>query len=759
MNQLKRKYATPLVHVFRALGDMYIIARTSAFQQEYYELQKGKRFRLRSAAIYDYLRTGATIGLEPSPIYSSLWINSRGGTFRNLADYLRRANSLDNPSPHPLFDTSVFHTRNPNTKSKYGLLEAFMASANSATPLPQSNGIFEQHSMNLGHLMQTVKATQKCADVSEIGLTVIVDDVSSLSRALRVLDYIAKVSDKEDVEIVLIPANDRNDLYQLLKYLEFVGQNISICKRSPTASRGEALNAAVRCARGLRILFLHSGHRLAVGSLSGLRSILDESSVKVVQPVTLDRTGLISSAGVAFPHNVPVPFPWLRGISPDTADMPAIFSAPAAQFPYMVRRENLPLDRIFDEDVNARWIDVDLALRIADGRPGAVIVATDIAVIRTMKSPYEPNTDESTLSAYQQAAWSTLVGTPKLPLSSTTLGVAEMHFPAVYNGVHVARMVKPEVLIRSDTDVPRLRWSIKTSAPSTLDTDSSYQWGDTYFANSLRDALIRQNQIVAVDFLENKSKASGYLDDVVLNIQGYEGIVPEENAVNVTWIISHPEFAAREDIEKCQLSYAASHYWAGVKSQEWGVLIEPLLQCTDSRLFHYKDREVPTTGDIVFVGNTRNRTREIVLDGVRKGMEIAIYGEGWQGLVPSHMIRAEHVDNVELCRIYAAAKATLNDHWPAMSAQGFLSNRAFDVVASGGRLISDEVHGVPDSILTRMAIEFDMDSLLGTDQDLGTSDVEVVASRIAAAEYVLAHHTFDARAAKLVEDVRNLLNG
>lgn len=759
MNRVQRMYIRPLGRAFRAIGDMFILARTSSFHRQYYEKQRGKHFPLRLSAIYDYINNGVKNGIEPNPLYSTLWMASRGHKFRNLADYLKRATIVGNPSPHPLFDTLLFPTRYPSMQSKYGFIEAFMVSASDTTLLFQSNDDFEQQSVSLGQLTRDAELPNKRTEIIDAGLSVIVDDVSSHSRALEVLGSIAKAGNVEVVEIILIPANGRNDLYQLLSYLQLVDTKISIGRRAASTSRGEALNAAVKSARGRQIMFLHSGHRLAAGSLPGLRSLLEVSSANVVQPMSLDRTGLICSAGVAFPCNDPIPFPWLRGISPATADMPGIFVAPAAQFPYMLRREDLPQDRVFDDEASARWIDVDLALRVADGRQDAVIVATAFPVVRVMKSPYEPNADESTLSAYQQAAWSTLIEPSSLPISSTSLGVAEIELQSAYRGVHILRMKKPERSIGFDGDVPRLRWSIKTSAPSTLDADSSYQWGDTYFANSLRDSLVRLNQIVAVDFLENRSKVSGYLDDVVLNIQGYESIVAEESAVNVTWVISHPELSMREDIEKCQLAYAASHYWAELKSHDWGVVIEPLLQCTDSELFHYKGVDVRATNDIVFVGNTQTRTREIVLDCIRKGIEVAVYGEGWQGLVPSYMIRAEHVENTELCRIYKAAKATLNDHWPAMRDQGFLSNRAFDVVASCGRLISDEVHGVPESILTHMAIEFDMDSLLSADQDLGVSDGDVVAGRIAAAEYVLAHHTFDARAARLVDDVSNLLKG
>ena len=53
-----------------------------------------------------------------------------------------------------------------------------------------------------------------------------------------------------------------------------------------------------------------------------------------------------------------------------------------------------------------------------------------------------------------------------------------------------------------------------------------------------------------------------------------------------------------------------------------------------------------------------------------------------------------YIPNTELATKYAAASVVLNDHWPSMKDFGYISNRVFDVTASGGVLVSDHIPGI-----------------------------------------------------------------
>ena len=95
----------------------------------------------------------------------------------------------------------------------------------------------------------------------------------------------------------------------------------------------------------------------------------------------------------------------------------------------------------------------------------------------------------------------------------------------------------------------------------------------------------------------------------------------------------------------------------------------------------------------------------------------------------------------------------LNDHWPDMAELGFLSNRLFDAVASGARVITDEVAGLRtvfgDSVqvartpgeLVDLVTAPDLDAVFGDDEQ-----------RRKQAQLIAERHSFAARAKVLLED-------
>jgi len=133
---------------------------------------------------------------------------------------------------------------------------------------------------------------------------------------------------------------------------------------------------------------------------------------------------------------------------------------------------------------------------------------------------------------------------------------------------------------------------------------------------------------------------------------------------------------------------------------------------------------------------------------IEAGRPPVVFGSGWDGLIPSELIQGDNVDNRALGGLYASAGAVLNDHWPSMAAFGLLSNRLFDVVASGGKAISDPVPSIRrvfGSAVTEVS---------------GPAELRAAADRLKderglreAAERVIAEHSFDARARRIMGDV------
>lgn len=312
------------------------------------------------------------------------------------------------------------------------------------------------------------------------------------------------------------------------------------------------------------------------------------------------------------------------------------------------------------------------------------------------------------------------------------------------------RMLRhPETFALPDgTVVPRLRWAIKTGAPAGPRGES---WGETHFARSLAAGLERLGQYAAVDARPALARATGDLDDVVLALRGPHRLPLPPAAHRLLWIISHPDEVTAEEARDADTVYAASAPWARRATERFGVPVRPLLQCTDAHRF--RPQGLPRTADLVFVGTARGIARPSVVEPVRAGRPVRVYGPDWRGYIPGSAIAATHVANDRLPAVYEAAGAVLNDHWPAMQREGFVSNRLFDVVAAGGRAISDEVDGIADLFGSAVRTYTDVPALLELtaaplDAHFGT-DAEI-AER---SDRIRAEHSFDARARALLDGV------
>jgi len=245
---------------------------------------------------------------------------------------------------------------------------------------------------------------------------------------------------------------------------------------------------------------------------------------------------------------------------------------------------------------------------------------------------------------------------------------------------------------RPGEDAMRRRWAIKTAAPAGV---SGEAWGDTHFARGLAAALERAGQEAVVDALPAADRATSGLDDVVLVLRGPERLTPPAAGRHLLWIISHPDEITAEELAPYDRVFAASEPWARSASMRFGRLIEPLLQCTDTRRFHPSG--ATRTEEIVFVGTARGIARPVVVEPLRAGVPVQVYGPDWRGYIPAAAIVATGIPNDRLPALYERAAVVLNDHWPAMQREGFISNRLYDVVAAGGRAVSDEVAGIEDA--------------------------------------------------------------
>ncbi|CUH89896.1 Spore coat polysaccharide biosynthesis protein SpsA [Phaeobacter sp. CECT 5382] len=296
-----------------------------------------------------------------------------------------------------------------------------------------------------------------------------------------------------------------------------------------------------------------------------------------------------------------------------------------------------------------------------------------------------------------------------------------------------------------------LKFAIKIPAPFAV----RMAWGDFHYAESLKHALEKLGHEVRIDFLEGWDKHPVRSTDVTLVLRGLSAYEPKPSEFSILWNISHPDQISYEEYSSYKLIFVASTSYAALLSKVLERPVYPLLQCTDSSRFSFRAHENHPDDPGVFVGNSRNEFREIVRWSVESGIAIDIYGQRWENFVPDEMVRKDNVPNNELADVYANARFVLNDHWASMRDFGIVSNRIFDVVGCGGRLVSDRIDSI-DQLLGGVVEMVDSKDDLKATLDTPFPPVSQ-AQRRAASDLVHAEHSFDARAAQIVDHIGRAL--
>ncbi len=318
------------------------------------------------------------------------------------------------------------------------------------------------------------------------------------------------------------------------------------------------------------------------------------------------------------------------------------------------------------------------------------------------------------------------------------------------SGVRYSRPSRT-VALADGTRVPSLRWAIKTASPAGAAGES---WGDTHFARGLAAALTRLGQEVVVDARPALDRETSYLDDVSLVLRGPHRLDPPAGGRSILWVISHPDEITDDELRGFDRVFAASEPWAAARAESSGVHIAPLFQCTDARRF------APTGAArgsrAVFVGTARGIVRPSVVEPIKAGIPVDVYGPDWRAFIPASSIVKTGVPNSELPAVYESAGVVLNDHWPAMQRNGFIANRPFDVIAAGGRVISDHVEGIDElfegALRSYRTIPELIEMLRGDVDALFPQDEEL--NRIS--ELVRGRDSFDVRARQLLDSALEL---
>lgn len=278
-------------------------------------------------------------------------------------------------------------------------------------------------------------------------------------------------------------------------------------------------------------------------------------------------------------------------------------------------------------------------------------------------------------------------------------------------------------------------------------------WGDFYFARSLAQALERRGHGVNFDFARKGlglrwlvGRVAGKPADVDLILRGKVAYRRRRGRPAIMWLYSNAdsvtdgELAAMDHVLVASRSHAARLAARGLTN------VSEMLQCTDATLFS-PDRARPDRAtDCLFVGNRRDFDRPAVAYALRAGLPLAVWGRRWEGHLPDGVLRGRHIANEDLGSYYASARVVLNDHTPDMAANGFMSNRAYDVMASGAPLVTDLAAELPEDLAAGVYGFTDAESFRDAVARAMAEGAALRDRRRALADHVRREHSFDARA-------------
>jgi hypothetical protein len=262
---------------------------------------------------------------------------------------------------------------------------------------------------------------------------------------------------------------------------------------------------------------------------------------------------------------------------------------------------------------------------------------------------------------------------------------------------------------------------IKTPVPSW---DEIHRWGDYYVAEGLREEFEKKGYKVKIQMLSEWDDSTDSIGDNVIVLRGLSYYTPKVQHLNVMWNISHSDLVSLNEYELYDHVFIASKYWSEQLKDKVNVPVECMWQCTDSSRF-YPEYNPEYKSQLLFVGNSRKVYRKILKDLLPTKYDLSVYGADWNGLIDKKYIKGEHIPNKQLHQAYSSCDILLNDHWQDMKEKGFISNRIFDGIACGARIISDPVEGLDELFPGRVYTYNSVDELNNLIEDILKNPKEV----------------------------------
>lgn len=250
--------------------------------------------------------------------------------------------------------------------------------------------------------------------------------------------------------------------------------------------------------------------------------------------------------------------------------------------------------------------------------------------------------------------------------------------------------------------------------PSSERASSPYYYkkdGDFFLAQDLRKGFEKLGYTVEYRFREDYEDLK--LGDAgnVLYFKGYynfehlpEADNPDDGRKRVLYLY-YVEGLHQEILREADVVASASRKFISEVVEPAGARAVYVPQFTNPERFKPADKEADKAYPVLFVGSDHSGFgRKSVDYAVLAGTDLSVFGKFWEKTLRPEVLKGSFIENDDLYRYYANAGIVLNDHREDMLYYGFVSNRIYDVTASGGFVLTDylpeieEVYG--DSVAT-----------------------------------------------------------
>ena len=229
---------------------------------------------------------------------------------------------------------------------------------------------------------------------------------------------------------------------------------------------------------------------------------------------------------------------------------------------------------------------------------------------------------------------------------------------------------------------PKIRVGIQARSDREPSEELRRLWGDHWVKEDLKRALPG----VGFEVVDQDPEV------VIFLFGGPPKKRLPKSTYNLAWFYSHPDQASAENLSQFDRIFCSSPDFMPKLGKMGAKNIEVMLPCTAKLPV-----STPVSNEVIFLGNARGCRpdgRSAVRDFRNSGFDFKVWGNLWEKILPPENYGGRYWDYESIEYLYASAKITLNDHHPDMAAEGFVSNKVFDILASGGFVISDQNPGV-----------------------------------------------------------------